>query len=276
MRISSLSIILAIPFLLSLAILLPLSFSYEYKHLMGWIILPIMMLTFLYTFRPQIDYWWIQRKKIGLDKPLVNWLEENSEFYKKLSVEEKLIFEQRAGLFLDSKDFSLKAVEDHKIPEQYKLLSAHEALRITWHHEDFLFKNYDRIILYPHAFPTPDHKYLHPYEVHQTDGIILISKPHLINGFINTLQFFNIGLYVWITAHMKDTKHGGYPMINATEISALDPILPYSTDKIRELVGERLLITQAIYAYSFFENRVQFDINFPKYSIAFKKIFEPH
>lgn len=274
MRISSLSIILAVPFLIALAILLPLSFSHEYRDYMGWIIVPILVLTFLYTFRPQIDYWWIQRQKIGLDRPLVDWLNEHSTFYKGLSDDGKQKFEQRASLFLDSKDFSLKAVEDHKLPEQYKLLAIHEGLRITWHHDDFLFKNYDRIILYPHAFPTPDHKYLHPYEVHSSDGIILMSKPHVINGFINIKQFFNIGLYTWITAHMKDTKHKGYPMINATEMNKLDPLLPYSTEKIKEVLGERLLFSQALYAYVYFENEDQFATTFPDHFEAFEKIFK--
>ncbi len=274
MRITSLSIILAVPFLLALAILLPLSFSHEYRDHMGWIIVPILVLTFLYTFRPQIDYWWIQRQKIGLDEPLVDWLIENSVFYRELSNEEKNKFEQRASLFLDSKDFVLKAKEEHKIPEQYKLLAIHEALKITFHQEDFLFKNYDRIILYPHLFPTPEHKYLHPYEVHSADGIILMSKPHLINGFINTRQFFNIGLYSWITAHLKDAKHEGYPMINANDISKLDPILPYSTDQIKDLIGERLLQSQALFAYAFFQYQNLMEKHFPQYSDAFKVIFQ--
>ena len=158
MRISSLSIILAVPFLIALAILLPLSFSHEYRDYMGWIIIPILVLTFLYTFRPQIDYWWIQRQKIGLDKPLMDWLNENSEFYKSLDEEDKQKFEQRASLFLDSKDFSLKAVEDHKIPEQYKLLSIHEALRITLNHDTFLFKNYDSCLLYTSPSPRDRQK----------------------------------------------------------------------------------------------------------------------
>ena len=273
MKISSLSIILAVPFLLALAILLPLSFSYEYRDYMGWIIVPILFLTFLYTFRPQIDYWWLKRQKIGLDQPLIDWLNEHSQFYKKLSPSDQQKFEQRASLFLDSKDFSLKAKEDHKLPEQYKLLSIHDALQITWHLEEFLFKKYDRIILYPHAFPTPNHKYLHPCEIHSVDGLILMSKPHLQNGFINSRQFFNIGLYTWITAHMKQTKHEGYPMINALEINALDNILPYPTEKIKELIGERLLFSQALFAYAFFEHRTNFKKHFPKYAESFRTLF---
>jgi hypothetical protein len=274
MKISSLSIILAVPFLLALAILLPLSFSYEYRDYMGWIIVPILFLTFLYTFRPQIDYWWLKRQKIGLDKPLIDWLNEHSQFYKNLSPSNKQKFEQRACLFLDSKDFTLKAKEDHKLPEQYKLLSIHDALQITWHLEEFLFKKYDRIILYPHAFPTPNHKYLHPCEIHSVDGLILTSKPHLQNGFINSRQFFNIGLYTWITAHMKQTKHEGYPMINALEINELDKILPYPTEKIKELIGERLLFSQALFAYAFFEHRTNFEKHFPKYAVSFKSLFK--
>ena len=273
MRISSLSIILAVPFLIALAILLPLSFSHEYRDFMGWLIVPVIILTFLYTFRPQIDYWWIQRQRMGLDPPLMEWLMDNSKFYKSLTDEEKQKFEQRASLFLDSKDFKLKATEDHKVPEQYKLLSIHEALRITWKLDDFLFKNYDRIVLYPHAFPTPDHKYLHPCEVHAVDGILLMSKPHLINGFVNTDQYFNIGLYTWITAHMKDSKLEGYPMINALEINDLDSLLPYSTEKIKELIGERLFLSQAMFAYAFFTYPVKFKRSFSEYHRAFCKVF---
>jgi len=273
MRITSLSIILAVPFLLILGILLPLAFSYEHEWLFPWLIIPVIILTALYIFRPQIDYWWIQRQKLGLDAPLVQWLNENSIFYKSLDENGRQKFETRAALFLESKDFLLKAFEDHKLPEQYKLLAIHEALRITWNHEDFLFENYDRIILYPHAFPTPDHKYLHPYEVHHSDGIVLMSKPHVENGYFNPAQYFNVSLYTWIVAHMKETKHTGYPMINANDIEKLNPILPYPTAKIKELLGERLVFSQALYAYVYLMYPEKFKNEFNNIHSQYQDLF---
>ena len=273
MRISSLSIILAVPFLAALAVLLPLSFQREFEWLFPWLILPITILTALYIFRPQIDYWWIQRQKLGLDGPLIDWLEKYSTFYGSLNKEDQLLFQQRVALFLESKDFILKAAEDHKLPEQYKLMSIHEALRILWGKENFLFENYDRVILYPHAFPTPDHKYLHPYEVHYSDGIILMSKPHVENGYFNPNQYFNVSLYTWVVAHMKETKHQGYPMINATEIFQLDDILPYPTLKISELLGERLVMSQALYAYVYFMYPEDFNKKFPSLKSQFDEVF---
>ena len=273
MRVTSLSLVLAVPFLIAMAVLLPMSLTYEYQYLFPWLLIPVIILTTLYTFRPQIDYWWIMRKEIGLDLPLVTWLRENSLFYNSLNDVDKSKFEIRAGLFLDSKNFILKASKEHKVPEQYKLLSIHEALRITWNREEYLFKTYDRIIMYPHSFPTPKYKYLHPLEIHGEDGIILMSMPHLTNGFLEPDHYFNIGLYSWIRAFNLENTDIPYPNIDP-EIIKLDKVFPYPTVKIEELLGHDFLSPLALHIQAYFDYSEDYKSNFQNYFNSFETIFK--
>lgn len=273
MRISSFSFVIAVPFLLALALLLPLALTYEYQYLFPWLMIPVVVLVSLYIFRPQIDYWWVRNTEIRLEKPLVQWLEKNSLFYRSMDSDEKSQFEKRAALYLEAKDFVLKATEEHIPGEEFKLLAVHEAIRITQNLKDYLFDNYNRIILYPHAFPTPNYKRLHTLELHEDDGIVLLSQPHLVNGFLRPEQFFNTSLYAWISAYIRENPRLDYPSISKESLSELNNVYPYELDKINEVIGLGFTspLTMHIHAYFQFPEayRTKFPSIFQKLEILF-------
>ena len=275
MHINSLSLVLAFPLLVILAILLPLALTYEYQYIFPWLMIPLIILITIYFFRPQIDYWWIRKNPKGLEKELITWLHNNSKYYNSLGSEKKLQFQNKAKLYLYSKDFTLKAIEDHPVGEEFKLIAIHEALRITNGLNDYLFPCFDRIILYPHSFPTPQYKHLHTSEVHEEDGVILMSQPHLVNGLLFPYNYFNIGLFTWINAFIRENPRLNYPKITDSQFLKLNDIMPFTIEQIKEVIGYPFVSPIALHIYAYFDfndgYKKNFEDIFPVLNSIFKK-----
>ena len=274
MRITSLSLVLSFPLLIILAILFPLALTYEYQYIFPWLIIPIILLISIYFLKPQIDYWWISRNPPPLDKKLISWLNANSKYYGGLSLEGKQQFELRAQLFLHSKDYSIKAVEDHPVGEEFKMIAIHEALRITEKMDNYQFDNFDRIILYPHPFPSPQYKYLHTTELHEEDGMVLMSQPHLVNGLLFPKNYFNIGLFTWVSAFIRENPRLKYPMISDEQFEKLNDVFPFSIDQIKEVTGHHFISPMTLHICAYFDFRDNYLQTFSDLGEKLSGIFE--
>ena len=116
-------------------------------------------------------------------------------------------FGRRLSLFIKDKTYTLKLDKDYEVEEDTKATVAHEFIRLTLHHEDYLFDHFDQFIIYEHPFGSPNNRVLHTAEMYYDDGVVILSREQLINGFINPRKYVNVSLlmaaYCWIRIHPR-------------------------------------------------------------------------
>lgn len=210
MKIYSLANVLAFPLIIVFVIILYLSGDYTYQGISVWMIPLAIVVAIIYVMKPQIDFWWHSKNPTKLDQPIIDWLNKYSSFYQNLAEGDKNKFEDRLSIFVRSKSFEMMVgPEKQEMPEDLKAIIAHCAIQVSFGDENFLFEPFDHYILYQHPFPSPDHPYIHSYEINREDGVILWSLEQLIPGLLDQNEY-NIGIHGFVEAknidYLPDSK----------------------------------------------------------------------
>lgn len=184
----------------------------------------IIILVLIYVFQFQINEWYWKRNMPSLSPKLQSWLRPHSTYYLSLDPIEQELFERRVSLFMKVKSFTVKGSKDYELEEDTKCLISHEFQRLAKGHGDFLYEQLGQIIVYNHPFATPKIASLHAIEIDPEDGVIILSREQLINGFFDSSQV-NIGLLGAIMTFVAAHPRLDYPHVEL------------SPDKIVEIVG---------------------------------------
>ncbi len=168
---------------------------YKYEVLSAWwTIPPLVLAAVFYALQYQINEYLIERFPPKIDERIIQFLKDNFSFYNQLSVWDQEKFIKRLGVFLNLKYFETKGME--KMPIEAKAIVAANGVQLTFGLNKYLLEEYNRVIFYPSAFPSPQHRHLHASETH-TDGVMLLALDRLIYSITNRKQGFNISLYEW-------------------------------------------------------------------------------
>ena len=104
------------------------------------------------------------------------------------------------------------------IPEDIKVMLAAQAVQLTFNQEDMLLGRYERLVIYPHPFPTPQYQeHWHTSETYAEDGVFLFALEQVARGFVQQDKFFQIGTYEFAKAYLEL-----YPTDRALEVSQED------------------------------------------------------
>ncbi|MCB0641126.1 MAG: zinc-dependent peptidase, partial [Phaeodactylibacter sp.] len=148
----------------------------------------------VFTFSPQIDWWWYHRNPPELEGPIRKLLSDHLAYYTQLSVQNKKLFRERMALYIRAQDFSPMVLDN--FPDDLKAIIAAQAVQIGFGQGEFLFAPYEHLILYPEAFPSPQYPvHRHSTEHFEEDGVLMFSARHLMNGFLYPKSYLPIGLY---------------------------------------------------------------------------------
>lgn len=186
---------------LSLIVALVLTITVDSSYA-KYMIPPVILLVMLYMFSPQVEWWWAQKHPPKTDPNAVKFLNEHFEFFKQLNGPNKDKFLKRLGYFLMSKEFIPKVGKN--VPSPLKMIIAAEGVRMTFGMEDYLVDSHERIVIYPHPFPSPVHRKMHHSETFHDDGVLIFASSPVIHQYRGEGNIFNITLYEWISA----LKHG--------------------------------------------------------------------
>ena len=157
------------------------------------------------VFTPQIDWWWAKRYPPKTDKKAVQFLETFYPYYVELPAPLKKTFLIRVELIQKSLDWMPMGFEDIPADVQYAVSSY--LARLTINRDKFIFKYWEKIVLYKHPFPSPQHpKELHHSELFYEDNVVLFDFPQMLKGFINPAEVFPIGLYEMTRIYLHDFK----------------------------------------------------------------------
>ena len=239
MRIYSFSKILALPLVIIFA-----GYLYYLLEYLGeqwiFILIPLILLVALYTFHPQIDYWYLKKKPIPLDDEIKNWLNKYSPYYNNLSSDSKTKYENRLGWYLYARSFTSVGTEQRAVPEDIKAAIASEAIKLTLGVDDFLIGDMDRIFIYKHPFPSPEKQFLHTAEVEVEDGTIIMSLSHLLPGLVNTARYYNIVMHCYAEAYIKVNSRRRYPFVDGESWESLEEISGFNKDQIFNTIGYKV------------------------------------
>ena len=145
-----------------------------------------------------------------LSDEMRTYLSQNVSFYAALDETEKQLFEQRAGLFLQT----TKIVgHDVEVTEQDELLVASAAIILVWRFPDWYYVNLHTVALVSGSFNEhsqfgqPDSGIQGMVGTGAMRGQMILSKPALHYGFSNDRDKKNVALHEF--SHLLDTVDGG-------------------------------------------------------------------
>jgi len=248
----SLARILAFPF----AIALIFAFThgqFDFSGPMTSVVLGCLIaLALLYVFQNQINQWWWKKKPPTLDPPVKAWMTRFSPFYNQLAEDEKKSFESSLSIFIRTKEFTLKADKDYQLEEDIKGVIAHEFIRVGLPVPEVSYTNLEYIILYNHPFGTPNIQQLHSAELNREDGVVILSKELVVNGFIKPATYVNIALLSAIMTFIWHHPRLDYPSVNGLSAEGIADAHQIDLQVILQTLGQDHINKLDLLVFCFF------------------------
>ena len=167
------------------------------------------------------------------------FLQQKVCFYRNLSTEDQLLFEQRCLLFLETT--RVEGSKDVTVVDNDKLLVAASAIIPVWGFPGWHYFNIETVILLPARF-NEDYQYgLHDSRISGMvgtgvmSGKMVLSKPDLHKGFDNSRDKQNVGIHEFVhLIDMSDGQCDGFPE-RITEYEFCAPWFDFVQCKINEV-----------------------------------------
>ena len=269
----SFSRLLAFPIALFLIAL----FTYGDFDQFSWatigVLFGLVSLALIYVFNRNLDTWWYIRHPPRLERPLQNWLAKYSFFYKGLDQEDQLKMENRIAVLNRVKNFTLKGPRDFELEEDIKTIISHEFVRLTFRHEDYLFRNINQFIVYEHPFGSPQIDRLHSLEFYADDAVMIFSKEQLINGFLHPMKHLNIALLGAVMAFIQLNPRLDYPDVAKLDREKISESLEINLNSFIEVLGVDRINSLDMMLFIYYTLGDKLHTHYPVISGKFRKIF---
>ena len=225
-----LSRILAIPFVIMA--LAGLYMAWEVDANFSALLVPgVLGLAVVYTFSPQIDWWWSKRNPPDVAEPIKLMLEKGCKFYQALNPDDRRTFRQRVAMFIMGTEFMPQGSET--VPEDLKAMIAASAVTLTFGQEQLLFPKFENVVLYPRPFPTPQFPTkFHASEIFEEDGVVLFSAEQLAHGFMQSDLYYHIGLHEYAKIFQLAYPNEPWPDLDESAWPRLEQISGFSREAI--------------------------------------------
>ncbi|NQZ09398.1 MAG: zinc-dependent peptidase [Algicola sp.] len=166
------------------------------------------------------------------------YLNEQVDFYRSLNDEDKQLFVQRVGLFVNTTEICGRGIE---VTDNDRVLVAASAIIPVWSFADWHYFNLQTVILLPGAF---NEDYEHGKQDSLITGMVgtgfmkgkmLLSQPALHYGFANEKDKKNVGIHEF--AHLIDMADGdcdGFPE-RMSKYAYFQPWIKFVEKKISDI-----------------------------------------
>lgn len=234
---------------------------------------PLVALAVLFVMSPQINWWWWSRNPPDLPDGLRAMLEKCAPFYQKMPESVQKRFRTRLFLIMEATEFMPKGWPDDRFPEDIKAMIAAQHARLTLDRADFLLPKFETVVVYRQAFPSPNHQFFHGSELFEEDGCLIFSAEHVIKGFMEEGQYFQVALYEYARAFQKSHPEAGWPVFSETDWPLLETAGQVSKPQIENAIGLPDPNPLAVAVHHFFQKTESFAAVFPEESVALQRIF---
>lgn len=265
---------LAAPFVLLALVFLYLAWEVDSDYAV-WIAPFVVMAALVYIFAPQINWWWYSRRPPKLNPGLVALLERFSGFYQRLGVADKQRFRDRVALFCMGTDWEPMAFEGETVPNDVQMALAAQAVTLTFNKPQFLFDKFEKVIVYPRPFPTPEYPFEHASELYEPDGCLLFSAEQVMLAFTEPAKWYNVGLHEYAKAFVLTYPGEPYPAFDAEDIwEKLQTISQMPRTHVESVIGTAGVETLPVAIHHFFTFPGQFKATFPQEAQTLTSIFK--
>lgn len=263
--------VISIPFLILTAIFAYLTLEVD-ESFSIYIIVFVILLAIIYTFSPQINWWWYTRNPPEIDKPMRNLLIQHHSFYNELSLSNKKRFRNRMALYMIAVEFMPQGWE--RLPEDIKGVIASNIVQMTLEQEDFLLPKFERIVVYTTPFPSPQFpKQLHASELFEEDGVLLFSAQQVMWAFLQPQQYYNLVLHEYIKAYQLSYPNKMYPEADKVSWETVQQISGFSKEQIEGIIGLSDISPSVASGTLFFTHLEKYQQIAPKLCEQWKVIF---
>ena len=244
--------ILFIPVLLILGLVAYFTFWVDEAYAI-WMLPPIIIGAVIFILGPQIDWYWFEKYPPKLDESEKKLLLKKVKIFHNLSSEEKQKLESRVALFNFSKEYQEMAMPS--VPEDLKIMLAISSCQLTLGFEEYLIERYEKVIIYPHPFPSPQHpEDFHICESFEEDGVLLFEVKNFLHGFVNPVQYFNIGLYEMARVINKELNLKNLSSLEGISMDELLALSHTNEEALKKYIGLPELDKKAVAMVLFIES----------------------
>lgn len=263
------------PFAIIGAIFLGLAWKADESYAIYFV--PFLVVSALiFILSPQINWWWYTRHPQDLSPILREFLTRNSAFYRRLDAAEQRRFRGRITLFQMGTDWEPLAFPDDSLPPDIQLAIAAQAVMLTFWKPVFLFDKFEKVLIFPRPFPTPEHPYEHASELHESDGCLLFSAEQVMLAFTKPLQWYNIALHEYAKAFLLQYSAAPWPSFAEEDAwEKLQNVSNMPRLHVESVVGLAGLAALPVAIHHYFQFPEQFASVFPLEKQIFSEIFGP-
>lgn len=265
--------VLAAPFVGGAILFLYLSWIQDGDYAL-WIIPCVLGAALIYILSPQINWWWYSRHPPALSPGLVNLLERYCGFYFRLNPAGKKRFQDRVALFRIGTDWTPMAWPEDVLPPDVELALAAQAVTLTFFRPVFLFDKFEKVIIYPKPFPTPEYPFEHASELFEPDGCLLFSAEQVMQTFLQPARQYNIGLHEYAKAFVLSYPAEPYPDLSADDTwEQLERLSGMTRAYVEAVIGLAGIEPLPVAIHHYFVFPEQFRKALPAVAGAFDLIF---
>jgi len=265
--------VLALPFVIAALVLLYLTWEVDESYSV-YIIPFALILAIIYVLSPQINWRWYKRRPPKLDPPLRMLLEKQHHFYQQLPAAEQQRFRERVALYMIAHEYMPQGMES--VPEDIKAVVAINAVHLSFGREDFIMEPFERMVVYPKPFPSPQFpEKFHASELYEEDGVLLFAAEQLMRSYLQPRQYYNIGLHEFAKVFLHLHPDAGWPDKGAGIWEKLEQISNFSREAIARWINlpEPAIPARAVMISHFLVFPKQFKETLPKAYEKLKEIF---
>ncbi len=261
------------PFALIAALFLVLAWTVDDSYAIYFV--PFLVISALiYILSPQINWWWYSRNPPDLSAELQAFLERCCGFYRRLPAADRRRFRARVAMFNLGVDWEPLAFPEDSLPPDVQVAIAAQAVSLTFRREVFLFDKFEKVIVFPRPFPTPEHPYDHASEMHVIDGCLLFSAEQVMLGFVKPLQWYNVAMHEYAKAFVLKYPGEAWPDFAEADVWAkLEQVSGMPRVHVESVIGLAGLDALPVAIHHFFIFPERFTAAFPVESQAFANIF---
>ena len=170
-----------------------------------WLVVLVVLCAVTIVMAPQIDWWWISKYPPKTPIPIKKMFEAKSNYFRQIDNSLKDFYFHRVEMFYKAFDWIPQGYDT--IPGDVQYVLCGYAAQLTMNKDKFLFKHWEKIVLYKHPFPSPQFpKALHNSEIFQEDNVMLYNIEAVMLGFLEPYTHFPVGLYEMSRAYCETFK----------------------------------------------------------------------
>lgn len=263
--------------LMSLLLLSSILFGYlAYEYDEGYtyvLIILVVLLVMVYVFSPQLNWWWWMRHPPDLRRSLHLPL-ERTPFYQRLSDTGRRIFRQRVYLFNEGQVFRPQALKE--VTEDIKTAISTAAMQVNFHRRNFLYPDYENVIVYAHPFPSPQYPdHLHASEIFEDEhgNGLIFSVEHVLRPFLEPYTYFNAALYEYARLLVRTSPANSFPVLPEDIWPVLERISGFPYERLLVYMGLDELDPLGVAIAHYHVFREQFVAVAPELAAQFDHLF---